>query len=411
MSATGEEGWQKDRGETKRSATLPLSVVSLGTVSLLNDASSEMIYPLLPVFLRTHLGASLPFVGLVEGIAELVSSLMKLTSGWLADRFGRHKLITFIGYLIAAVTRPLMAWVQTPTQVLVLRFVDRTGKGIRTSPRDALLAACAPPTKRGLAFGFHRSMDNLGALIGPVLAWLLLIVHPNDYRTVFLWAAVPAFLSLFVLYAFVPNSAPSRPPSPSPSSPAPTVSNPSLIRVFSHKSFRWFLLSIFLFSLGNSSDAFLLLRATEAGLDPQWVPLLWALLNGVRTLSATPCGALSDRLGRVQSIVAGWLIYSVVYFGFAFAFHPIHPWFLMGCYGLYFGLTEGPERALVADLVGPGERGTAFSLYHSTVGLSLLPASVLFGLLWHHFGSTTAFLTGSTLALMASAILIGKVKK
>ena len=373
---------------------LPRAVVALGMVSLLNDASSEMIYPLLPLFLA-QLGASVAFIGLLEGIAETTASLLKLGSGWLADRRGGHKGLTALGYGLAAFTRPLLALTTAPWQVLCLRFADRVGKGLRTAPRDALIAHAAEPTSRGLAFGFHRGMDHLGAMVGPLLAAGILLLAPGDYRLVFWLAAVPALLSLLVLaYGLRSVSEPPRMP----------ASEPLRLHL-PQGSFRWLLLCVLVFTLGNSSDAFLLLRAEQAGVNPAFVPLLWAGLHLLKSLLAVPGGALSDRWGRRQVLMLGWLIYALVYIGFGFARAAWQIAALFGLYALYFALTEGTERALVAELVPPEQRGQAFGVFHFVVGMGMLPASLLFGAVWQIWGAAAAFLMGASLALMATLML------
>ncbi len=386
---------------------LPRSVVVLGIVSLLNDASSEMIYPLMPFFLREHLKASVAFVGLVEGIAETTASLLKLFSGWLSDRLGRHKTLTFIGYALASVTRPLMVVVTAAWQVLALRFVDRIGKGIRTAPRDALLANACDEATRGFAFGFHRAMDNFGAVIGPLLASAVLLIAPGNYRLAFALAAVPALLSLSVLWLGVSETT-----QPSSSSPSSALSLRQIGRGVKElpSAFRWYLASVLLFTLSNSSDAFLLLRAKGCGVAEKMIPLLWTWLHIVKSGTTTHGGLLSDRIGRLNAIRLGWLVYAGVYASFAFLQSAWQVWLAFTVYGLYFGLTEGAERALVADLVPAERRGVGYGAFHFVVGAGMLPASVLFGVLWDVWGVREAFLWGAALALAATLLLSGVAK-
>ncbi len=394
--------------------SLPKTVVTLGIVSLLNDASSEMIYPLLPFFLREQLKASVAFVGLVEGIAETTASLLKLVSGWLSDKIGRHKLLTFIGYALAGATRPFLAASTAAWQVLGLRFFDRVGKGIRTSPRDALLANACDESIRGMAFGFHRAMDHLGAALGPLLATAILFFAPSNYRLVFALAAVPALLSLFVLWFGVEETrrevvAVQR-DEPSEGQRANRV---DVLKAWIElpSSFRWYLAAVMLFTLSNSSDAFLLLRAKDAGVDEKLIPLLWTWLHVVKSATGTHGGMLSDRIGRSRAIILGWLVYAGVYASFAFIGSAWQVWMVFTIYGLHFGLTEGAERALVADLLPPEKRGMGYGSFHFTVGIGMLPASVLFGLLWQLFGFRTAFLFGSGLALGAAVLLSLRVRR
>lgn len=381
---------------------LPKAVVAFGGVSLLNDISSEMIYPLLPLFLK-GLGASVAFIGLFEGIAETTASLLKLFSGWLADRIGRHRALAFLGYGLASLTRPIMALTTAPAQVLALRFVDRVGKGIRTAPRDALIAHAAPPEQRGTAFGFHRMMDNLGAAVGPLLASAILLFAPENYRLVFLLASVPALVSLAVFYWGVPPIATAH---------CSVARSPlSGARALWRGRFGRFLLCVLVFTLGNSSDAFLLLRAQQAGVSEVWIPLLWSVLNVVRSLLSTPAGMLADGWGRERLLLCGWLLYAGVYAGFAFVGQAWQAVVLFGGYALYYALTEGAERALVADLAPAEMRGQAYGLFHFIVGMGMLPASLLFGALWQWGGASVAFLTGAGLALLASAFFFVFARK
>lgn len=379
------------------------NVVALGVVSFLTDVSSEMIYPLLPVFLTAVLGADAAFVGAIEGAAETTAALLKLASGWWSDRVRRRKPLVVIGYGIASIARPLVAIAQSATQVLAIRVSDRVGKGIRNAPRDALIAESVAPSIRGRAFGFHRAMDNAGGILGPLIAFAVLTWHIAALRTVFWLAAIPAVLSLIVLIAFVREV-----PRPAAATPVGTT-GPDLTRPMSARF--WQVLGvIFLFTLGNSTDAFLLLRANQLGVPVALAPILWAALHVVKSASNVPGGALSDRIGRRPTLIAGWLLYAVVYFGFARASEAWQAWALFAVYGLFFGLTEGSERALVADMVSLESRGTAFGWYNLAIGLGALPASLLFGFVWDRAGAPTAFLMGASLALAAAAgmTIVGK---
>lgn len=383
--------------ERPTSLRFPRNVTMLGWVSFLNDASSEMIYPLLPIFLTQVLKASRLFVGTVEGIAETTASLLKLFSGWFSDRMRVRKGLVGAGYGLAALARPLIAAAQAPWHILLLRFLDRVGKGIRTSPRDALIADSTPEALRGRAFGFQRAMDHGGAMVGPLLASGLLLLWPERYRLVFALAAVPAMVSLLVLFSGVQEIPPMRGEKAPP--PRWTLAPFDL-------PFRLFLLVVLLFTLGNSSDAFLLLRARELGIASRRLPLLWVALHLVKSFTSTPGGRLSDRWGRRPVIVLGWAVYALVYLGFGFARAAWQGWALFLVYGLYFGLTEGTEKALVADWVPSELRGTAYGLYHLIIGLGMLPASVLFGWLYQVWGAKVAFGFGALLAALASAGLL-----
>jgi MFS family permease len=379
------------------------NVIALGAVSFLTDVSSEMIYPLLPVFLTATLGADAAFVGAIEGAAETTAALLKLASGWWSDRVRRRKPLVVIGYGIASVARPLVAIAQSAAQVLAIRVFDRVGKGIRNAPRDALIAESVDPSIRGRAFGFHRAMDNAGGVLGPLIAFAVLTWHFAALRTVFWLAAIPAFLSLIVLVVFVRDV-----PRPATRSGG-AAKGLDLTRPMGARF--WKVLGvIFLFTLGNSTDAFLLLRANQLGVPVALAPILWAALHVVKTASNVPGGVLSDRIGRRPTLIAGWLLYAVVYFGFARASAAWEAWALFALYGLFFGLTEGSERALVADMVSLESRGTAFGWYNLAIGLGALPASLLFGFVWDRSGAPVAFLMGASLALVAAIgmTLVGK---
>ena len=371
---------------------LPRTVVALGAVSLLTDLSSEMIYPLLPVFLSTVLGAGPLAIGAIEGAAESVASLLKLASGWWSDRLPRRKPLVLVGYGLASVVRPLVGLAQTVVHVLVIRLLDRTGKGIRGAPRDALIADAVDASQRGRAYGFHRAADHAGAVAGPLVAFALLTWGGVSLRTVFLLAAIPAAGAMIALIFGVREK----------TREVAKASGPDLDRSGLDRRFWAYLGVLMLFTLGNSTDALLILRANDLGVSAAVVPVLWAVLHVVKSVSSTPGGILSDRLGRRPLIIGGWLIYAIVYLGFAFASTTWHAWALFIVYGLYFGMTEGVEKALVADMVPARARGAAFGWYNLTIGVAALPASILFGGLWQKFGAHTAFLVGAGLALVAA---------
>ncbi|HET9013244.1 MAG TPA: MFS transporter, partial [Gemmatimonadaceae bacterium] len=339
------------------------------------------------------LGANASFIGAIEGAAESTAALLKLASGWWSDRVRKRKPLVVIGYGIASLMRPLVAIAQTASQVLAIRVADRVGKGIRNAPRDALIAESVDPSIRGKAFGFHRAADHAGGVLGPLIAFTVLTYHWAPIRKVFLLAAIPGALSFLVLVMFVREI--ERP------ADAPAGSGPDLTLPLGSRFWR-VLGVIFLFTLGNSTDAFLLLRANQLGVAVALAPILWAALHVVKSLSSTPGGALSDRIGRRPTLIMGWALYAAVYFGFAHATRAWQAWALFGVYGIFFGLTEGSERALVADLVIPERRGTAFGWYNLAIGLGALPASLLFGYVWDHAGASTAFLMGASLALAAA---------
>ncbi len=369
------------------------NVYALATVSFFTDVSSEMIYPLLPVFLTTVLGANASFIGAIEGAAETTAALLKLASGWWSDRVRKRKMLVVVGYGVATLMRPLVAIAQSATQVLGIRVADRVGKGLRNAPRDALLAESVDPSIRGKAFGVQRTGDHIGGVLGPLIAYLLLSQHWAEMRTVFWLAAIPGVLSLLVVILFVRDI---PRPAEQVSAGPPDLSKP-LGRQFWRVMF-----VILLFTLGNSTDAFLLLRANQLGVPVALAPILWAALHVVKSAASVPGGALSDRIGRRPTLIAGWLLYAAVYFGFARAGVAWQAWALFGVYGIFFGLTEGSERALIADLVGPARRGTAFGWYNLALGFGALPASLLFGFVWDHQGPAAAFVMGASFALAAA---------
>ncbi len=387
---------------TRRQAFLPPTVLALGLVSFLTDLSSEMIYPLLPVFLTATLGAGAVALGAVEGAAESTAALLKLASGWWSDRARRRKPLVVAGYTLASAVRPLVALASSVPQVLAVRVADRVGKGLRSSPRDALIAEAVDPQVRGRAFGFHRAADHTGALAGPLIAFALLRGAGLGLRTVFLLAAVPGALAVAAVAFGVRETA--GKPADRPPEPAARPGSAARLRLGGGLGGRFwaFLAILFVFTLGNSTDAFLLLRAVDLGVTPALLPILWALHHLVKATVSTPAGMLSDRFGRRGPIAAGWALYALVYLGFAFASTGWQVWLLFAVYGLFFALTEGVERALVADLGGVEGRGAAFGWYYLALGVGALPASLLFGMIWQRWGALAAFGTGATLALVAA---------
>ncbi len=384
------------------------NLIALSLVSFFTDASSEIIAPLLPLFLVGTLGASVAFVGIIEGSAESVASFLKLASGWWSDRSSKRKPLVVAGYTLASVMRPLMAIAQSAGQVLAIRIADRVGKGIRSAPRDALLASSIAPEFRGRAFGIHRASDHAGAVVGPLIAMLCLQLLGMPLRHVFWVAAIPGALAVIAVI-FGVREFPASSKSKAASETAQIISTPAVVP--SEKvdgdaplgvPFRNMMIAIAIFTLGNSTDAFLLLRANQLGVTVAQIPLIWLVLHVVKMLSSTPGGALSDRVGRRPLIAAGWSLYALVYLGFAFAATQWHAWALFAIYGLVFGLSEGTEKALVSDLVPSNRRGAAFGWYHAAIGVAALPASVLFGVLWDQLGAPIAFGVGSALALMAT---------
>ena len=425
---------ESTRGLWRRVWRLPRNVVAISLVSLLNDASSEIIYPMLPAFLALALNASPKAIGVVEGVAESVSSLLKLLSGYLSDKTGRRKGLVVFGYGLASVVRPLLAFATSWYQVLAVRFTDRVGKGLRSAPRDAMIADAAPPSERGLAFGFHRAMDHGGAVLGPLIGLALLwlfAANPrtptaSDYTTIFLFASVPALLAMLVLIFGVRET--SRAAAHTPAAGTAGSAEAGLTDVSGatdaldapparltlrgfDTNFKWFLVLVALFTLSNSTDAFLIRRAQMAGISTgQGTLLLWSALHLSKVVSSVVGGDLSDRLGRKTLIVAGWLLYALVYLGFARVSTPGEAWALFLVYGVYFGLAEGAEKALVADLVRPAQRGTAYGLYNLAFGVTVLPASLLMGALWDWRGPATAFVASAVIGTTAALLLVFAVR-
>jgi len=398
---------------------IPRAVWLFGWVSLATDAASEAIYSLLPFFLTQVLGATAVALGVVEGAAEAVNSALKILSGRLADRTSRKRRIVLFGYSVSSAVRPLIALATTWTQVFAVRVIDRVGKGVRGAPRDALLAMWATPATRGRVFGLQRGMDHLGAVVGPVLATLFLLAFPGQYRALFFWTIVPGAIAVGLIFLLPAEDARVGPASDhlpisirSWSDPGQTSnrsgSDPGQTQTPSQvlpRRFHLFVAVLALFMLGNSSDAFLLLRLTDAAGSARFVPLMWAALHVVKASVSIAAGGWSDRVGRRTVIATGWIVYATVYAGFAVSrtLPALLAWFLL--YGFYFGFAEGTEKALVADLAPAARRGTAFGIYTAVQGLGALAASVLFGAVWSKYGASPAFAMGSALALAATVLL------
>jgi len=381
---------------TGRRLGISRTVVLLGVVSLLTDVSSEGIYPLIPLFLTDVLHARVPTVGLIEGVAESAASVLRIFSGWLSDVLGNRKWITAVGYGLSTISKPLFALATSWQQVFGVRFADRVGKGIRTAPRDALIADVTPPESRGISFGFHRAMDTAGAITGPLLVFWLLRSFHAEYRTIFLLSGIPAILGVLILIAAVREPAREA---------VDRAAVPSLrLRNF-RRPFKLFLLVATIFSLGNFSDAFLILRARDIGIGAAKILLIYVLFNTVEAALSTSAGAVSDRLGRRNVILAGYLVFAAVYAGFGLARRPADIWMLFAFYGLYQALTRGVQSAFAADLVSVGIRGTGLGAYHMLTGLALLPASLIAGYLWDAVNPSAPFYFGAGIALIAALLL------
>jgi MFS family permease len=374
---------------------LPRAVWLLGWVSLATDSATEAIYPLLPFFLTRTLGAGAVSLGIVEGGAEAANSILKILSGRIADRSERKRPIVLFGYSVSSIARPFIAITTSWTQVFTVRVLDRVGKGVRGAPRDAMLAAWATPTTRGKVYGFHRAMDHVGAVIGPTLATIFLLFYPDRYRTLFALTIIPGAIAVALIF-FVPEQGPvERSVRRQPDDPA--VALP--------RAFTVFMIVLSIFTLGNSADAFLLLRLTDVAGSVKFIPLMWAALHVIKASVSVVGGSWSDRVGRRTVIAIGWIVYAAVYAGFAFSasLAALLAWFLV--YGFYFGFAEGTEKALVADLAPAERRGLAFGVYNAVQGIGALVASVVFGAIWKFYGAQAAFGVGAALALAATALL------
>jgi MFS family permease len=388
---------------------LPRNVWVLSATSFLTDVSSEMILNLLPLFLANVLGAGTAVIGLIEGLAETTASVLKVFSGWFSDRLGKRKWLTVAGYGISTLAKPFLYFATSWSWVLGVRFADRVGKGIRTAPRDALIADSIDESQRGLSFGVHRAMDTAGAFTGLFIAAAVVwatqasggVLERVTFQSVVLLSIVPAALAVLVL-AFGARDIPRR---------DEAAGAPSLTLKGFDARFRGFLLIVILFTLGNSSDAFLILRAQERGLSVLGVMGALLALNLVYTLVSSPAGALSDRIGRRRVLVGGWMIYGLVYLGFALAGAGWQVWLLYALYGVYYGMTEGVAKALVADVVRPEQHGTAYGVFNAAIGVTAFPASLIAGLLWQGLGAWTGFgpaapfVFGAGLALLAALLL------
>jgi len=374
---------------------LPRTVIILGLVSLLNDAASEMITPLLPIFLTAALGAGPAIVGLVEGLAEATASILKLVSGRLADRGVPAKGLVIGGYGLSNATRPLIGFATGWAAVLVMRFLDRVGKGLRTAPRDALIAAAAGPDQRGRAFGFHRSMDHAGAVIGPLLAFGLLALQA-DLKHVFLASAVPGVLVLALLLFGLPAAQ------------APVRTKPERFSWTTlHGRLKALIVAAGLLALASVPEVFVVLWATQAGMAVTWVPLVWAAASLAKMVIAMPAGVLSDRFGRVPLLLGGWSARVAVLLLLAFA-QPgaLGVWVLFIAYSATLAVTEPAERSLIGDHAAVSERGTAYGLYHLAGGLLVLPGAMLFGVLWQTLGSATAFAAAAAVTAAAAGMML-----
>lgn len=384
--------------EPQRSrARLSGTVILLGVASLLNDISGEIVASVLPVFLVTLPGGSPLFLGVLEGAADSLASLLKLFSGPWSDRLARRSGLIIVGYGLALLTRPWMGLATAAWQVLIIRLADRVGKGLRTAPRDAMIADVTPPEQRGRAFGFHRAMDHIGAVIGPLIAATFLWLWPGQYRALFMLAIIPGVCVIASLWFGLRETA----HAPRSSQPGFTLSIRPLDR-----NFRIYLGALVLFALGNSSDLFLLSHARQLGVPIVWLPILWSVFHVAKSFGNFLVGPIVDRIGPRPLILAGWAVYGVLYLLFGIATAPWQIWFLFLGYALFYALTEPAEKTLVAALVPPDRKGLAFGWFNFALGIATFPASVLFGWLYEKVNPLAAFTTGAAFAWLAALLLL-----
>jgi len=374
------------------------NIIFAGLVSFFMDVSTEMIYPLVPLFLASVLGVNKSVIGLIEGIAESTASLLKVFSGWLSDKMGNRKNLMIAGYAISTLSRPITATAGGWPQILAARFVDRLGKGIRTAPRDAIIAESSDPARLARSFSFHRSMDTMGAVVGPAIAMLVLGLFSNDYTLVFWLSMVPAIIAVLIIIFCITEK--KKPVS------ATTTQHPKLMLAVLDGKGKCFLLIATLFALGNSSDAFLILRAQQAGVATAVIPAVYLTFNLIYSLSAIPAGIAADRFGKKRIILLGFVLFSALYYGFAVAGTPAAIWVLFGLYGIFMGLTEGIQKAFLATIIPPEFRATAFGLFATAVGLAALPASLIAGWLWDHVSPAATFYFGSATASLAAILFM-----
>ncbi len=386
---------------------LDRNIYVAGIVSLLMDISSEMIYPLMPLFLSSVLGASKELIGLIEGVAESTASIVKIFSGWLSDKVGKRKGLTAGGYGFSTLSRPILALATGWHMALIARFLDRVGKGVRTAPRDAIIAESTEPDRYGAAFGFHRAMDTVGAVIGPATAFFMLRAFSGNFRNVFWVSMIPGALAVITILLFIRETAGKQAGGRQKTAVSGQGSSgPKLSWGKLSGRFRFFVIIAAVFSAGNSSDAFLILRARQAGISSAIIPLLYMMFNTIYSLVSLPAGIAADKFGRKRMILAGFIIFSAVYFGFARFASVRSVWYLFGAYGIFMGLTEGIQKAYIAEVLPQEFKATAFGIYNMMVGLALLPASIIGGWLWDHVSPAATFYYGSVMALISAGLFV-----
>lgn len=373
------------------------NVFFTGLVSFFMDVSSEMIYPLVPLFLANVLGVNKSMIGLIEGIAESTASILKVFSGWLSDRIGRRKNLMIAGYTISTLSRPIIALAGAWQQVLASRFVDRLGKGIRTAPRDAIIAESTETTHLARAFGFHRSLDTMGAAVGPAIALILLQLYNNNYQMVFWLSMIPGAIAVLIIIAFIRDK--------KRAAVAPAERPRLTLKHFDWRV-KFFIVIATLFALGNSSDAFLILRAGQVGITTAMIPAVYLVLNLVYSLSSIPAGIAADKYGKKRIILLGFVLFAGLYYGFAAAKSTTTIWVLFSLYGVFMGLTEGVQKAFLASIIPPDYKATAFGVYATAMGVATLPASLIGGLLWDRVSPAATFYFGAATATLSATLFI-----
>ncbi len=374
------------------------NVTVAGLVSFFMDISSEMIYPLVPLFLANVIGVNKSVIGLIEGVAESTASILKVFSGYFSDRIGNRKWLMTAGYGISTLSRPFIALAAGWHQAMGSRFIDRFGKGIRTAPRDAIIAESTDSAYLGRAFGFHRSMDTLGAVAGPALAFFLLSVLSNDYRKIFWLSMIPGVIAVLLIVFFISDKK---------KSVASHADRPKLTLNHFDWRFRFFVVIAGIFALGNSSDVFLILRAQQVGISAVMIPVVYLVFNLVYSLSAIPAGIAADRFGKKRIIFWGFVLFSALYWGFAKATEPKSIWVLFGLYGLFMGLTEGIQKAFLTTIIPADFKATAFGVFNTVVGIATLPASLIGGWLWDKVSPSATFYFGAITAAFSALLFIG----
>ncbi|MDS1030895.1 MFS transporter [Bacillota bacterium LX-D] len=386
-------------GKQKKVLGLEWNIFFIGITSFLTDTTTKMIYAIMPLFLMS-IGASKTELSLIEGVAESTASILKALSGWWSDKIGKNKPFMVVGYAITTILSPLFSLVTSPLQVLMIRFVERIGKGIRTAPRDSLIAGSSSEGKKGKSFGFHKAMDNSGAIVGPLLAFAVLAVFPGDYRKVFLLSAIPGLMGILAIVFFVKEAKKNK----------GELLGKIALKDFSARYYI-FLGIAFIFTLGNSTDALLLVKANDVGIKALFIPLVYLIFNSVSVIFAAPAGMFSDRFGRERLIIFGYLLYSFIYFGFGKTNNQGAVILLFALYGLYSAVTDGVQKALVSDLIDKNKRGTGLGIYNSLIGITLLPASVIAGILYDQVNNRAPFFFGSAMALAAAVLMFVFYKK